>query len=90
MDEAPEIGSDDELLASLDHTSLDVWKTKTAALSQQFQDLTLAVAKKLEPKTRPVKIQGGVLNNEAEVKAWLSTTEKTLLEEVKDGPIIIS
>ena len=84
------IENDDDLLNFLDQASLDDWSTKTAALPQQFHDLMLAAAKKVEPRTRPVKLQGGVLKNESEVKDWLSSTEKKLLDEVKDGPIIIS
>ena len=89
-DDAFQIESDDDLVRALDQAPLTAQRTKTAALSQQFQDLIIAVAKKLEPKTRSVKIQGGVLKNEAEVREWLGTTEKTLLNEVKDGPIVIS
>jgi hypothetical protein len=89
-DDAFLIESDDDLFRALEQTPLATRRTKTAALSQQFQDLILSVTTKLEPKTRPVKIQGGVLKNEAEVREWLAATEKTLLDEVKDGPIIIS
>lgn len=89
-DDAFRIESDDDLFRALERMPLAARRTKTAALSQQFQDLMLAVTTKFEPKTRPVKLPGGVLKDESEVRSWLATTEKTLLDEVKDGPIIIS
>ena len=88
--DATPIAGDEDLFAALQEVSLAARRTRTAALSQQFHDLTLSVATKLEPKTRPVKLPGGVLKDEAEVREWLASAEKTLLEEVKEGPIIIT
>ena len=82
--------TDANLLQMLDEAPLANWATKTAALSKQFQDLAVYAAKELEPKIRPVKITGGVLKTEADIKAWLERVEAQLRREIEDGPIIIS
>jgi len=81
---------DEKLLQTLDETPIANWTTKTAALSQQFQDLAVFAARELEPKTRPVKIPWGVLKTEADITEWLAKVEAQLRKEIEDGPIIIS
>ncbi len=84
------IGDDKNLLQTLDETPIANWTTKTAALSQQFQDLAVFAARELEPKTHPVKIARGVLKTEADITEWLAKVEVQLRKEIENGPIIIS
>ncbi len=84
------IGSEDDLIRSLEQTSLSAWKTKTDALPQQFARAAIAAAKLLEPKTQHIHLTSGTLKTEQEVKDWLVGTEKLLLAKLTDGPIIIS
>jgi hypothetical protein len=92
IDELPalSVGSEGDLIRSLEQTTLPAWKTKTDALPQQFARAAVAAAKLLEPKTQRVHLTSGTLKTEAEVKAWLAGTEKDLLAKLKDGPIVIS
>ena len=82
-------GTEREVLESLERISLDGWRTRTAALPQQFADASADADKLVEPKIRHVKIAGATLRNPEEVKAWVETTERDLLEEIRQGPIAI-
>src|SRR5690606_6372582 len=56
IDELPalSVGSEADLIRSLEQTALPAWKTKTDALPQQFARAAMAAAKLLEPKTQHV------------------------------------
>ena len=84
-----EIGSDDELLAALQRTPVSSWNDKTAALPARFQNAARKAAKLLEPKTQYVTLKSDTLRTEAEVKAWLSEQEATLLAELEKGPVVV-
>jgi hypothetical protein len=84
------IDGEAELIQSLEETSLLAWKTKVDALPQQFVRAAMAAAKILEPKIQRVHLTSGTLKTEAEVKAWLTDTEKSLLAKLKVGPVVIS
>jgi len=92
IDELPalSVGSEADLIRSLEETALPAWKTKTDALPQQFARAAMAAAKLLEPKTQHVHLTSGTLKTEAEIKAWLASTEKDLLTKLKNGPVVIS
>jgi len=92
IDELPalSVGSEGDLIRSLEQTPLPAWKTKTDALPQQFARAALAAAKLLEPKTQRIHLTSGTLKTEQEVKAWLAGTEKELLAKLKNGPVVIS
>ena len=92
IDELPtlSVGSEDDLIRSLEQTALPAWKTRTDALSQQFARAAMAAAKLLEPKTQRVHLTSDTLKTEQEVKAWLVGTEKDLLAKLKNGPVVIS
>lgn len=84
------VGSEADLIRTLERTALQAWKTKTDALSQQFARAAVAAAKLLKPKTQRVHLSSGMLENDQEVKAWLAGTEKDLLAKIKNGPVVIS
>ena len=84
------VGSEGDLIRSLEQTALPAWKTKTDALPQQFARAAVAAAKLLEPKTQQVHLRSGTLKTEQEVKDWLAGTEKNLLAKLKNGPVVIS
>jgi len=90
IDELPalSVGSEADLIRSLDQTALPAWKTKIDALPQQFVRAAMAAAKLLEPKTQRVHLTSGTLKTEQEVKSWLAGTEKDLLAKLrKFGPL---
>jgi hypothetical protein len=84
------VGTEADLIRTLEQTALLAWKTKTDALPQQFGRAALAAAKLLEPKTQRVHLSSGTLKTDQEVKAWLAGTEKDLLAKLKNGPVVIS
>lgn len=84
------VGSEAELIRSLEQTGLPAWKTKTDALPQQFARAAVAAAKLLEPKTQRVHLTSGTLKTPADVKGWLAATESDLLSKLANGPVVIS
>lgn len=84
------VGTEADLIRTLEQTALPAWKTKTDALPQQFARAAMAAARLLEPKTQHVHLSSGTLKTEQEVKAWLAGTEKDLLAKLKTGPVVIS
>lgn len=83
-------GSEQEVLDSLERISLDAWRTRTAALPQLFADARIQADKLVEPKTHHVKISSATLRTPDEVKVWVEKTEQELLEQLKQGPIVVS
>jgi hypothetical protein len=84
------LGDGDALLKNLGETSILGWKTRTNALPQQFTNAALSAAKLLEPKTHNLKLTSGTLRTPDDVREWLQDTERKLLEQIKQGPVIIS
>lgn len=84
------VGSEADLIRSLEETPLPAWKTKTDALLQQFARAAMAAARLLEPKTQRVHLTSGMLKTESDVKGWLADAEKDLLVKLKNGPVVVS
>lgn len=84
------LGTEQEVLASLDRISLDGWVTKTAALPQLFAEARIQAAKLLEPKTQYVKLTSDTLRTPEDIDNWLDESKRTLLDKLKDGPVVIS
>ncbi|MHB9053510.1 MAG: BREX system P-loop protein BrxC [Thermoleophilia bacterium] len=84
------VGTEAELIRSLEQTTLPAWKTRTDALPQQFARAAMAAAKVLEPKIQSIHLSSGTLKTDPEIKAWLEETEKNLLAKLKSGPIVIN
>ena len=85
-----EVGTEDQLVQTLQTTPLAWWHDKTAALPVRFQNAAAKAAKLLEPKIQRVSLSSGPLRTEEEVKAWLAETEGRLVKKLKEGPIVIS
>ena len=84
------VGTEADLIRTLEQAALPAWKTRTDALPEQYTRAAIAAAKLLEPKTQRVHLTSGTLKTEQEVKAWLAGTEKDLLAKLKTGPVVIS
>ena len=91
IDGIPElsVASDDELLTTLERTPLPSWRDKTDALSGRFAQAKATAAKLVEPRIQPVRLNSGTLTTKDEIHNWLAEQEKTLVEKLKDGPIVI-
>ncbi len=84
------VGTDDELLRTLDSTPLSSWADKSAALPGRFLAALAQAGKLLEPKLQQVRLTSGTLKTPEDVKQWLSEKENELLEKLKAGPVIVS
>ena len=83
-------GTEQEVLESLGRISLDDWRTRTAALPQLFADARIRADKQVEPKTHHFKLRSTTLRTPEDVKDWLSETERALLKQVEQGPVVVS
>jgi hypothetical protein len=83
-------GTEQEVLDSLQRISLDAWRTRTAALPQLFAEARIQADKLIEPKTHHVKLGSATLRTPEDVKAWVTKTEQELLEQLTQGPIVVS
>lgn len=83
-------GTEPEVLESLERISRNAWRTRTAALPQLFADARIQADKLVEPKTHHVKLGSTILHTPEEVKTWIEKTEKELLEQLKQGPVVVN
>ena len=83
-------GTEQEVLASVERISLDAWRTRTAALPQLFAEARIRADKLVEPKTQHVKLDSATLRTTEDVKAWVTKTERELLDKLEQGPIVVS
>ena len=83
-------GTEQEVLESLEHISLSAWRTRMAALPQLFAEARKRADRLVEPKTQHVKLGSAKLRTPEEVKAWVTKTGQELLEQLKQGPIVVS
>ena len=82
-------GTEQEVLESLERISLFGWRTRIAALPQLFADARAEADRLVEPKIRHVKLASATLRTPEDVKAWVETTERDLLNHVEKGPVAI-
>ena len=83
-------GTEREVLDSLDRLSLDGWRTRAAALPQLFAEARAQADKLVEPKTRHIKLDSATLRTEEEVRDWAAKTERSLIKQVKQGPVVVN
>jgi len=83
------VGTDDELLQTLDSTPLSSWGDRSAAIPGRFSAALAQAGKMLEPKLQQVRLTSGTLKTPEDVKQWLSEKENELLEKLKSGPVIV-
>ena len=87
---AIKVGTDDELLRTLDSTPLSSWGDKSAAIPGRFSAALAQAGKLLEPKLQQVRLTSGTLRTPDDVKQWLSEQERIIVEKLKSGPVIVS
>jgi hypothetical protein len=83
------VGTDDELLRTLDATPLTSWRDKTDALAGRFANAATKAAKLLEPKTQRVHLTSGTLRTEDDVRAWITIKQDELILKLKEGPVVV-
>ncbi len=83
------VGTEDELLTSLQGRSISDWKTLADALPQRFANAMLAAAKELEPKSVKVTLPSATIKDTKEMEAWLGKARDEISTKLKDGPVVI-
>ena len=85
----PNVSSDEMLGRHLDARPLRVALAEQDAIPGRVQQVIERAAKLLEPKVRSVAIERATLRNEKDVNEWLTRQKLTLLQAIKDGPVLI-
>lgn len=84
------LASDDDLVRELGARPLVSWPERIDALPTRFAEALNRAARVLEPTVRTVRVSSPTLSSAAEVRAWLMSTERRLLDEIALGPIVVS
>ncbi len=85
----PDVGTIPALIECLEAHPLGSWQILADALPLRFARVEQAAAKFLEPKTQIVRVGGATLKTPDDVKRWLVRTEKSLLDKIAKGPIVL-
>ncbi|QDZ26590.1 BREX system P-loop protein BrxC [Noviherbaspirillum sp. UKPF54] len=90
MPPAPvQLATPEQLQDALDDCDLDHWVSKTQALPSRFEAARLAAVQLLKPNVVHVAIPRRTLNDEAELKAWLTEVEALVVEKLRRGPVAL-
>ena len=85
-----ELSNDAALLTALDARSISARHAETDAVPGRVQKALERAARLLEPKVRCIAMERSTLATTADVDAWVERQRQTLLEAVKDGPVLVS
>jgi hypothetical protein len=86
---APVTTTDEQLLAALESTSLEIWQAQTDALPAQFDKALAAAIKESEPKARHVTLSTATIRNSSELQEWLDKAKIAVETALADGPVIL-
>jgi len=81
------VGTEAEVIASLEAMSLEMWQARCDALPQRFQHAQRDADKLIEPKLVYVTLPSATIHNDAELEAWLVQARKHIHEKLKQGPV---
>jgi hypothetical protein len=81
------VGTEAELVESLNDTSLEMWQAHCDALPQRLQKALREAAKLIEPKVVYVTLAAATIRNEEELEAWLEKVKAQLKASLQKGPI---
>ena len=82
-----QLSTPEQLQDALDDCDLDHWVSKLQALPSRFDAARHAAVQLLKPNVIQVQLPKRTLNDEAELKAWLTQVEALLSEKLKQGPV---
>jgi hypothetical protein len=85
-----DIGTDEQLLASLEARPLTAQQAEADAVAGRVSRALELAAKHLEPKVRMISLERATLRTEHDVRNWVERQEKLLVEEIKQGPVLVS
>jgi len=85
-----ELSTDAALLSALDARSISARNAETDAVPGRVQRALEKAARLLEPTVRPISIERSTLATQDDIDAWVERQKKTLVEAIKDGPVLVS
>ncbi len=85
-----QVGTDEALLTTLERQPLPARAAEADAVPGRVEQALEAAARLLVPRVRTVALERATLQSEADVRSWLGRQEKTLLTEVKQGPVLVT
>lgn len=87
---AVQLGTEMEILKSLQQRPLDKWRDQVDAIPQRFSRVVIATARLLLPAAVALKIPSITLNNETEVDLFLQQMKDTIMSHIDEGhPVVI-
>jgi hypothetical protein len=84
------LGTDEELLDSLDRMGLGAWGGKVREVPTALEEAMLAVARELEPEVRHVQLPRATLKTVGDVEKYVDGVKEQLEAEIGAGPIVVS
>lgn len=84
-----EVGSQEEILRTLQGISVSALADRVAALSSRFDLVRQEAAKLLEPKAQFVSLPGGTLKSKEDINKWVENAREKLTASLENGPIIL-
>lgn len=84
------LSGDEAVLLSIEHTSLQQWNDRMAALPGWFEHARKAAVSELKPKVQHVRVARETIEDEQQLQEWLKATEAELRAELANGPVAIS
>jgi hypothetical protein len=86
----PKVSTAEEILTSLNSAPLESWKSRTAALTTQYEQARLLAARLLEPEAVQIRLPSATIKTEAELDAYLDKLRLEVKKQLKDGhPVIL-
>ena len=87
---APQVGTEGQVLATLDETSLAEWANRTAALAERFASARLAATKLLKPEAVRVSLPSANLATPTDVDDYLKRVRAAIMAHIEAGkPVIV-
>lgn len=83
------VGSSEEVLETLQTTRLREWENLCDAWPTRCRQALAAAAQLLEPQAQHLKLPSGMIRNDNDLQAWLSTAEQHIRARLKDGPVLL-
>ncbi|NML45918.1 BREX system P-loop protein BrxC [Ramlibacter sp. G-1-2-2] len=83
------LGAPEQLQDALDDCDLEHWVSRIQALPSRFEAARHAAAQLLKPNVVYVTLPKRTLNDEAELKGWLSEVEALLHTKLQQGPVAL-
>lgn len=84
---AVKLGTEAEVLASIESRSLQSWHDKTAALPERFERVRRRVIEIFKPKVKYIKVPARTIESDADLQAWLVEVQGLAAEGLLGGPV---